>query len=193
MTIKIYVQKSTNKILLAHSSDEFIDFLFSLLTIPLGKVISLLTKDHESTLSIENMYESVLELNDGECLRSQIKDKLLYPKLPQDFLFSNHIFSLEGEKVQQIFEEKKIVSGGNKYSLPFDFTYKESIDQSPNVEGSLMRGTTKFMVTDDLVVSPLSSISCFTYLHKQKVPPSDIEEQVIDIGMKEVIKETISS
>ena len=64
---------------------------------------------------------------------------------------------------------------------------KELTDVSPKHEG-YVRGQTKFMVTDDLFVSPLSSMSCFKYLDSLKVPPKDIEEQVMNIGMKEVMK-----
>ncbi|KAK1373181.1 hypothetical protein POM88_029374 [Heracleum sosnowskyi] len=151
MKVEIYVQKSTNRILSAHCSEDFIDFLFSLLTIPLGKVISLLNKNHESTLCIENMHHSVVELNVHEYLLSEkLKDKLLNPKLA-------------------------------RYYPGF---FKELTDESTKIDG-FVRGPTKFLVTDDLFVSPLSSMSCFTYLQSLKVPPSDIEEQVINIGMNE--------
>jgi len=42
------------------------------------------------------------------------------------------------------------------------------------------------MVTDDLVVTPMSSISAVSYLNTLKVPLSDLEERVIAIGVKEV-------
>lgn len=194
MKIKVYVQKSTSKILLAHSSEDFVDFLFSHLTVPLGKLISLLAKDHGS-LSIENIHQSVLELNVGEYLKSQLlKDMLLHPKLPSNYLCSNHIFPLEEETKPNKFLKRTRTSSGYVYSLTLDskHAYKNLKDESPylKLEGGFVRGPTKFMVTDDLVVTPLSSMSCFTYLHKLKVPPSDIEEQVITIGMNEVMEET---
>lgn len=188
--VKVYVQKSTNKILLAHCSEDFIDFLFSLLTVPSGKLISLLTTDLES-LSIENIHQSVLELNVGECLKSQqLKDMLLYPKLLSHYFCTNHVFPLEETNSNKFL--KQAISGESRdYSLTLDSTqaYKILTDQSPNpkVEGGFVRGPTMFMVTDDLVVTPLSSMSCFTYLHTLKVLPSDIEEQVIDIGMNEAL------
>ncbi|XP_073153272.1 uncharacterized protein [Henckelia pumila] len=40
-TVKALVQKSTKRILLAEARQDFIDFLFSLLTIPLGRIFSL--------------------------------------------------------------------------------------------------------------------------------------------------------
>jgi hypothetical protein len=42
------------------------------------------------------------------------------------------------------------------------------------------------MVTDDLVVTPMSSIDCISYLDRMKVPLNDVEETVVSIGLKEV-------
>lgn len=176
MKINVFLQKSKNKILLAHSSKDFIDFLFSLLTIPLGRVFSLLTKDHESTFSIENIHKSVSELKVYEYLKSQeLKDELLTPKLFMNYLCPDHIFPLEEVKVAYI------LYYGNY------LTVMQRDIQDPKGEGGFVRGPTKFMVTDDLVITPLSSMSCFTYLHKLGVTPSDIEEQVIDVGMEEAL------
>lgn len=49
--------------------------------------------------------------------------------------------------------------------------------------GTFMAGPAMFMVTDDLVVEPLSPISV---LRKFNIPISDIEEQDVHIGEKEV-------
>ncbi|KAK1373932.1 hypothetical protein POM88_030125 [Heracleum sosnowskyi] len=195
MTVKVFVQKSTNMILLAHSSEDFIEFLFSFLTVPVGKVTSMLTENHESKLSIENMYKSVIELNVSEYLKSQhLKDMLLKPKLPMHHLCSNYIFPLMEETASKKFGIRCMPFSRGQYDYYLtafsDSTMKlgrECIDQSPKGEGGFVRGPTKFMVTDDLVVTPLSSMSCFTYFHRLKVAPGDIEEQVINIGMEEAL------
>ncbi|XP_074346237.1 uncharacterized protein LOC141685009 [Apium graveolens] len=152
--------KSTSKILLAHSSEDFVNFLFSLLTVPLGKLISLLTKDHGS-LSIENIHHSVSELNVGEYLKSQLlKDMILHPKLLPNYLCSNHIFPLEeNPKPTKFLKRTSSTSGGlYEYSLTLDSThaYRNLIDQSPylRLKGGFVRGPTNFMVTDELVVTP---------------------------------------
>lgn len=54
-------------------------------------------------------------------------------------------------------------------------------------EGGFLKKTAKFMVTDDLIVTPFTSISCIKYVQSCKVSLNDSEEQVISIGMKEVI------
>ncbi|KAG2404732.1 uncharacterized protein HKW66_Vig0243790 [Vigna angularis] len=47
------------------------------------------------------------------------------------------------------------------------------------------KGPSTFMVTDDLVVTPMSSISAVSYLNRSQVPFSDLEERVISVGVKE--------
>lgn len=169
MKIEIYVQTSMNRILLAHCSEDFIDFLLSLLIIPLGKVISLLNKNHESTLCIENMHQSVVELNVREYLRShRVKGKLLNPKLSKHYLGSSHIFPLEGKANSNNTKETFYTLGVErncKFHLPNFKTsncFKELIDVSPKLEG-YVRGPTKFVLTDDFVCFSIITMSCFTY------------------------------
>ncbi|KRH00121.1 hypothetical protein GLYMA_18G194900v4 [Glycine max] len=44
-----------------------------------------------------------------------------------------------------------------------------------------------YIVTDDLIVTPMASVSSVSYLNRLKVQPFDIEERVISIGMKEAL------
>ncbi|KAL8146460.1 hypothetical protein AgCh_004258 [Apium graveolens] len=146
MTLKIWVQKSSRMILFAHCTEEFIDFLFSLLTVPLGRVISVLNKDDGLASCVRNMRRSISGLSVGEHLRSQ------YYRL-------------------------------TSYS---DSAVSELKLASQMGEGGYLKGSAKFMVTDDLVVTPFSSMSCVNYVHGHKIPSGDIVEQMINIGTQEV-------
>lgn len=55
MSIRVMVQKSNQKIVFAHAEEDFVDFLFSFLTIPLGSVVCLLG-ENSSLGSIDNLY-----------------------------------------------------------------------------------------------------------------------------------------
>ncbi|KAK1398301.1 hypothetical protein POM88_008164 [Heracleum sosnowskyi] len=72
MTVKVLVQKSSSKILLAHCSEDFIDFLFNLLTLPLGRVISLLKSEHSPALCAGHIHQSVSNLNAFALLRESL-------------------------------------------------------------------------------------------------------------------------
>ncbi|XP_058741773.1 uncharacterized protein LOC131614165 [Vicia villosa] len=57
--------------------------------------------------------------------------------------------------------------------------------KSSTAKSSFAKGPSMYMVTDDLFVSPMSSISTMSYLKKSKVPLSDLEERVIKIGVNQ--------
>jgi len=50
----------------------------------------------------------------------------------------------------------------------------------------LVKGETNFIVSDDLVVTPMNSSSTISLLSKLQMNIGDIEEQVISIGKAEV-------
>lgn len=58
--------------------------------------------------------------------------------------------------------------------------------KSSTAKSSFAKGPSMYMVTDDLFVTPMSTISTMSYLKKSKVPLSDLEEKVIKIGVNEV-------
>ncbi|XP_071715384.1 uncharacterized protein [Rutidosis leptorrhynchoides] len=85
-TIKLLVQKSTNKVLCAQVENFFVEMLFSFLTIPLGAV-KRLTIDKSSSLGIDNVYNSISSLGDRKYLKSEeMKTLLLIPKLAANYL-----------------------------------------------------------------------------------------------------------
>ncbi|KAK7294628.1 hypothetical protein RJT34_17517 [Clitoria ternatea] len=58
------------------------------------------------------------------------------------------------------------------------------------------KGASMFMVTDDLIVSPASSVSGVSYINRLKVLLFDLEEKIIRIGSKEglgILKASLTS
>ncbi|KAI3412579.1 uncharacterized protein J3R85_017201 [Psidium guajava] len=59
----------------------------------------------------------------------------------------------------------------------------------PGGEGGYVKGVVTYMVMDDLVVKPMSTISCITLLNRFNVHEiADLQEKVIDFGLDEAIK-----
>ncbi|KAK1398303.1 hypothetical protein POM88_008166 [Heracleum sosnowskyi] len=194
MTVKVLVQKSNNKILLAFSSKDFVDFLFNLLTIPLGRVIGLLSEFYAPALCVENIYRSVSDLNVAEYFKSkEMRDMLLCPQLVMLHKWFSQLFPVKEEIIQKFYLYKKYTPPGQCYYEPPYLTRNPSSATrelklaSPLCDGVLLSGSTMFMLTDDLVVTPLSSMSCIKYLQSRNVSPIDTEEHVIDVGMKEAV------
>jgi hypothetical protein len=119
---------------------------------------------------MDNLYTSIKELSPERCFESpELKDKLAKPTIFSIFQLRSKIFPIE------------ICTISNNNNQPLEF-----IDPKSPVSGGYTRGPFAIMVTDDLVVTPMSSIDGISYLERMKIPLNDVEETVVSIGLKEV-------
>ncbi|KAL3635445.1 hypothetical protein CASFOL_019992 [Castilleja foliolosa] len=166
MTVKAIIQESTNRLLLVEADGNFVDFLFSLLTIPLGTVERLLGSS-TGLKNIDNLYRSLGNITDDKYLKTQdTKTMLLDPCLPVGYVSKHNILPLIEEKWKW-----------NGYSF-----------KSPKGPGNYVKGQKMYMVTDDLTVTPLCMASSISVFNKLKVPFSDVKELKLDIGLKEALR-----
>ncbi|CAN1269178.1 hypothetical protein LINPERPRIM_LOCUS13488 [Linum perenne] len=82
VTLKLFIDKKTNKVVFAESGKEFVDFLFSFLSLPLGTLIRLLSKD-QMLGCMGNLYQSVEDLDVTFMQPSTSKNSYLKPTLQQ--------------------------------------------------------------------------------------------------------------
>ncbi|KAL3849064.1 hypothetical protein ACJIZ3_010946 [Penstemon smallii] len=192
MVVKAMLQKSTKKLLFVQSEEDFVDFLFSFLTIPLGQVECLLG-GKTGLGSIDNLYRSVANMSGDKYFNTRdTKDMLLKPKLPPKFLSKNQIFSLTEEQKSQSFT--KVKEKNMDYLSPSNSGMVAVYD--PKGDGSYVKGPGLFMVTDDLTVTPLCILSSLLTLKELNIPLSDVEELELDIGLEEglsILKASLTS
>ncbi|KAK2972216.1 hypothetical protein RJ640_014274 [Escallonia rubra] len=193
MTVKVLVQKSTKKALHAQVEEDFVDFLFSFLTIPLGSVVSLLGGEC-SLRGINNLYNSIRSLDAERHVKSQdLKDMLLEPMLAQKFLCKNQILP-----IREVEAPPLCCVGGARHiyrtdrNSDFPCSSVTCIDpKNPTggttVVGGFIKGPATFMVTDDLTVTPFSSLSIISALKRLNIPLGDVEEREVSIGMEEAL------
>lgn len=167
MTLNVTLQKSTSKFLFAEADSDFVEFLFCFLEIPLGTMIGKLFSGTSSLECLDNLYASICKINVGEGIKSQnLKDILMQPQCLK-YVSTNQIFPLVYETT---------ISVGHR-----PFTY---IDP----KGSYLKSPAKFMLTDDLVITPLSSTSTVALLSNRKVSLNDVEIHKVEIGIEEGLK-----
>ncbi|KAG4996284.1 hypothetical protein JHK82_027096 [Glycine max] len=114
---------------------------------------------------INKLYKRISELSPDRCLRSQeAKEKLANPPCAPKSNLHNQILPIDVA------------------CLPVSFSKLEFIDPIPKssvVDSSSHGGFAKepamYMVTDDLVVTPISSISGVSYLYRSKVSLFDLK------------------
>ncbi|XP_057777894.1 uncharacterized protein LOC130996614 [Salvia miltiorrhiza] len=172
LSLKVMIQKSTGKFLYAQAKEEFIEFLFGLLHIPLGGA-EYVFAGKTCFKAIDNLYRSSADLIDKYFKSPDTKNRLMKPNLVHGCISGKYIFPLTEE------------------CLPADH-YIDDIDwfssiKFPNGKGSYLTGPQIYHVADDLTVTPLCIVSIFSSLKEQKIPISDVKEVELEIGLKEAL------
>ena len=88
MSLKLLINKKDDKVVFAEAEYDFIDFLFNLLTLPIGTIVSLLPKEN----CLRNLHKSINKLEEAYLLPNQSVDSLLKMNTPVDAIL--HFFDL---------------------------------------------------------------------------------------------------
>nr|VDD46986.1 unnamed protein product [Brassica oleracea] len=187
VTLKVYVRKSDKAILYAECREEFVDFLFTFLVIPLEFAWEL-SVDHLNMGCVGNLRRSVKELS-----FEQRREAML------PYYYSCRIQLLD-VVIQETPEYECLVSRRSYNSSRLSKTIKKSVlgdgervakltpvVTSDSASIGLVKGETNFIVSDDLVVTAMNSSSTISLLSKLQMNISDIEEQMISIGKAQAI------
>jgi hypothetical protein len=207
VSVKVVRRKSTGDFLFAEASDDFINFICSVLTFPLGGVLHML-QGFSSLNCIDNLYKSMTELSPENYLISQdLKNKLTKPSIAAQFRLDNqilpigavslpvyycHTYILQNQYTRALTTTTTIATRklGVRYSdekcVPLYFVDPKFSASNSSNRGEFVKGPSTYMVTDDLVVTPMSSFNAISYLNSSNVSLSDLEEKVVSIGQKEV-------
>ncbi|KAK4719436.1 hypothetical protein R3W88_017774 [Solanum pinnatisectum] len=199
LSMKLLIDTKAGKVLFAEADKDCVDFLFHILSLPIGTVISLL-KEKGMSGSLPNLYESVENLKDTYIQPNQCKDILLKPKSsvgisPVPFLL------LDGDVTTR---EKTFNCSSNTsshFSVYDDPTASFSLSRklgntAPRVagggvetKGGFVKDAVTYMVADDLVVKPMSTISCIALLNNFNVRDVGVlEEEVVSFGVEEALE-----
>ncbi|KAJ0751915.1 hypothetical protein HanPI659440_Chr09g0318241 [Helianthus annuus] len=72
MILELSLQKSTGKLLFVEAKEDFVEFLFGILSIPVATVIGTLAKGAFTIRCMDNIYKSISNMSVGSrCLKSQ--------------------------------------------------------------------------------------------------------------------------
>nr|KYP77209.1 hypothetical protein KK1_021488 [Cajanus cajan] len=194
--IKVIVSKSENKVKFVEADGNFVDFLVSFLTTPLGSILNLMN-GKLSLGSIDNLYTSVKKLNPSWFKGSSNKS-LLNPRVaPQFGCKSNPLNALQEEDTPKywygtvednkgsIRSERKMISKvKNLLRDPADTKLFEPrcFDGAREPAVGFMKRPCLFIVKDDLQVIPITTTSSITHLQQlENVQLDDLEEHWVEI------------
>ncbi|KAK5841451.1 hypothetical protein PVK06_003772 [Gossypium arboreum] len=172
--VKIMLRKSDRKILYGEASEDFVDLLFSFLTIPLEFALELLGGKGNLTMgSISNLFK------DLDTIFSITKqNSYLNGILPPFYSCPIELPSICSQ------HPTKILHSSYGYLKQLD--PKSPIPNATNSRGYFKKKSL-FVITDDLVVKSLSSVSSFSLLKETGTPLCDVEQVVISIGEVEAL------
>ncbi|KAM0010046.1 hypothetical protein Hdeb2414_s0010g00334011 [Helianthus debilis subsp. tardiflorus] len=197
MSLKLLVNKRDRKIVFAEVNKDFVDFLFYILTLPIGAITKLFAKEPLSG-SLGDLYQSIENLNDMYILQNKTKDNVLNPKsstnvpgqdllsIPKELPTNRKFYKCMRQCA--ITDDPKAVCPNCRSFMSHDVTYVSTEATKATVEEvGFVKGVVTYMVMDDLVVKPMSTISTITLLNKLSIKDVCVlEEKEVQFGMEEV-------
>ncbi|GMI80678.1 hypothetical protein like AT3G09110 [Hibiscus trionum] len=206
VSLKLLVDTASQRVLFAESGKDFVDFLFNILSLPTGAVTRLLTKQ-EMVGSLGNLYDSLENMSDTYIQPSANKDTLLNPVVSNNTANVPPLLPIiESSNPSEIYrcrnsyrsstcslyvatDSKSLCPSCNNVMSQSATVVNPKKKDSSTDEGGYVKGVITYMISDDLVVRPMSAISCITLLNKFNVKDVGVlEEKTIDVGTDEGVK-----
>ncbi|TQD93025.1 hypothetical protein C1H46_021339 [Malus baccata] len=220
--LKLLVDTKRQRVLFAEAGKDFVDFLFTLLSLPIGTVIGLLPKDG-MVGSLGKLYGSVKSLSSTYMQPYFNKESLLKPKaiatigVGADVL---HMLMIDDSTAEKSFyycdcrsrrQQSYCYNGssGNptvvtdnpeaicphcssSINTKATFVHGSAAESGTSGEGGYVKSVVTYMIMDDLEVQPMSTISSITMLNRFNVRDVGALEEKVVHLTMEECKYTIS-
>ncbi|KAL4576361.1 hypothetical protein LXL04_012453 [Taraxacum kok-saghyz] len=204
VSLKLLIDTNAKKVLFAEGNKEFVDFLFYILSLPIGTVIKLLTKN-SMVGSLGKLYDSIENLSDTYMQPNQSKNSVLNPKtvnfganVPLLITNDNVPMAQHFYRCSNCYNENYISDdiaarcpSCNSCTMNCEMAYVKGPGAVKETAegGGFVKGVVTYMVMDDLEVKPMSTISSITMLNKFNVKEvGGLQEKVVSLDMTEGLK-----
>uniref|UniRef100_A0A0D9UWW8 DUF674 domain-containing protein n=1 Tax=Leersia perrieri TaxID=77586 RepID=A0A0D9UWW8_9ORYZ len=192
LTMKLLVDTKAQRVLYAEAGKEVVDFLFSLLTLPVGTVVKVLSKD-SMVGSIGKLYGSVEDLDATYVRSADAKNVLLAPaggfdsgkllQLPETAAkLGTQVYRCSSSRFSDCYNYVSTVNGlpcqlqcNGKMTSPVEVVLPSAtgsaaaggVAPAPSTAAGtgFVQGVVMYTIMDDLKVAPMSTISGITLLN----------------------------
>jgi hypothetical protein len=213
--LRILVDRENNKVVAVEATKDFVDTLFSFLSLPLATIIRLLStnNDQQSSSSsssssflgsIKNLYESVQNLTPHDVWNPVCKQMLLNPKNPCESLCTKLFLNIDDTEISSkffvcdscnkftTFENLDCTCGKPTNRQPKNLDSEGQVNSDASVDalnGVFVRENgSMFLVFDDLKIVPSSLMTSAEHLMELGYSDlTQLEEVTHNIGKQEVI------
>lgn len=199
ISVKLMISKSKKIVCYAEAGGDFVNLLFSFLTLPLGFILKQM-RDSSWKGCIDQLYKSVQDLDDHYLKSTNHQNILMSPKLFPGFAYKNHLLGAEeGSEASYYYAycrpngiEDMLLTDKTLIPAKVMYTFHLKLVNDRSCQGFL-KGATMFIVTDKLIVRPMSPIFGFSILNELKVPFADIKEELVQVGKEEALRLLVAS
>ncbi|XP_010494298.1 PREDICTED: uncharacterized protein LOC104771467 [Camelina sativa] len=205
VTLNAHVRKKEGNILFVECGEDFVDLLFTFLAIPLESVwgivsngtilgcIGNLCRSFKELSVVDSGREAKSVLPHYYKCQKQLLDVVTTHKPPTYYSYVS--FSVDHFREYSLSEnsDKPVVYEWDKLVPVISLDPKcegdsNTTDESTTPSGGFMKRGTKFMVTDDLIITPSNSTSTIGLLKEKQIRLDAVEVQVIIIKREEAIR-----
>lgn len=205
--LKLLIHKQEERVLYAEANSDFIDILFSFLTMPMGTIIRLLSKHSNSSQppaigSFRNLYESIANLEAKYFDTEACKVMLLNTRNSAEAECRKLKINIDDIEPVEFFtcEDRNCIKSdmvayvsnysGVECKNCSQFLNKKAYFTAATVEnqhGVFVPLTTSFIITDDLSVLPNIPASTLEILKNSGITDFGVlEERTLNLGSTEV-------
>ncbi|KAL6652115.1 hypothetical protein ACP70R_011040 [Stipagrostis hirtigluma subsp. patula] len=199
--VKLFVDNEKKKVLFAESDKEFVDVLFSFLTMP-GTIVRLLGKQSQMGC-LDEVYKSVEDLDPDYFATKACKGMLLAPLNAASGHCSGLKINVDDTKKRAVYVCKDTYCGYCAFSSVPDAVCKcgkvmQYVGDRPDYNGKtadtdsngvFVKGRLKFITTDDLQVAPASTSLLLSLFEKFGVQdPADIEQRILQLSSEKITR-----
>ncbi|PRQ45359.1 hypothetical protein RchiOBHm_Chr3g0490491 [Rosa chinensis] len=192
ISVRLTVSKSKNVVCYAQVREDFVNLIFSFLTLPLGFILKQML-DSPWKGCIDQLCKSALDFDEQFFKSNYHKELLCNPKLFPGFSYENNLLGIE-EAVYHYSDGKLIADGSiNKSSVKVNFVDPKFHGDKDRKARGFLKAPAIFTVTDNLDVRPVSSIFQLSVLNDLKVHITDIEDRTVHVGKNEALRLLVAS
>ncbi|KAL0905033.1 hypothetical protein M5K25_027205 [Dendrobium thyrsiflorum] len=194
----VWVDNAKKRAVFAETSSDFVDALFSFLTLPLGTIVKLLS-DNSGLGCIDNLYDSIKQLNDQHFSTKACKNMLLSPCSAAAKHCEKLKLNVYGQRKFYRCKMDDCISRTRCYYSSVWQTrcyhcgeFMDEVVQWRN-DGTkdgvfVKKNDTKFMITDDFHVTRSSVLECYDRLKEFGVKDINLlEEWILEFGREELL------
>ncbi|KAB1217965.1 hypothetical protein CJ030_MR3G014625 [Morella rubra] len=185
MRLKLLIDARENRVLFAEAGKDFVDFLVTLLYLPLATVIRLLT-DHGMTYLQPNQNMDTLLKPNAPISAADVP--LLLPNVESP---TRKLYMCSNYHHRNVADDPNSLCPNCNCRMDYEASYiaPTKAEKKSSDEGGYVKGVVTYMVMDDLAVRPMSTISSITLLNKFNVKEvGSLEEREVNVDMAEGLK-----